>query len=57
MVRKYKEQNVGRKALHDTKCVVYKTIGRLEEDFTRRKKLQLIANAIVFVEEESMYAR
>ena len=57
MVRKYKEQNVGRKVLRDTKCVVYKTIGWLEEDFTRRRKLQLIANAIVFVEEENTYAR
>lgn len=57
MVRKYKEQNVGHKVLRDTKCVVYKTIGKLEEDLTRRKKSQSIANAIVFEEEESTCAR
>lgn len=43
--------------VRDTKCVVYKTIGKLEEDLTRRKKSQSIANAIVCEEEESTCAR
>lgn len=56
MARQYKEQNVERKVSRDTKCVVYKPIGRLEENFTRRKKSQSIANAIVFVKKKKARA-